>query len=111
MPQIKALTSIALAVTFLTTPLVAHAAQEDDELFVLTGSKASSHVTYDDYRKVRVCVDETSVSKPLRIQHGLGTNMVEPGSCYTFQSTEFRVSTRGLKSDEQLIGRAETVSE
>lgn len=112
MPHTRFLASLALGVTILAAPLAAHAAQDDDDqLFVLSGSKRSSHISYDTYQKVRVCVDEATVSRPLRIQHGLGTNMVQPGSCYTFQSTEFRVSADGLTSDEQIVGRAETVKD
>lgn len=111
MPYTKTLASAAFALSLLAIPLTAQAAQDDDSLFILDGTKSSSHISYPDYRKVRVCVDKESVSRPLRIQHGLGGNVVEPGNCYTFQSTEFRVSTRGLMSDQEIIGRVQTVEE
>lgn len=85
----------------------AHAAEADSDLFVLKSGVSAQTISYDDARKVRICLDDSKATRPLRVSHGLGSNVIEPGSCYTFESSEFRVSARGINADYQMVGRVQ----
>lgn len=87
----------------------AHAADAKSDLFILKPGASSQTVSYDQARKVRICLDKAAATRPLKVSHGLGTNVVEPGSCYTFESSEFRVSARGIKPEYQMVGRIENL--
>jgi len=100
--------SAALFVSFAGIG-AAHATEGKSELFVLKPGASSQKISYDAARKVRICLDSTAATRPLTVRHGLGTNVVEPGSCYTFESSEFRVSARGIMPEYQMVGRVEAL--
>ena len=99
--------SAALFVSFAGIG-TAHAV-ETDNLFVLKSGAASQRISYDEARKVRICLDDADNTRPLMVSHGLGSNVIKPGSCYSFESSEFRVSARGIKGEFQMVGRVENL--
>ena len=89
----------------------AFATEAKHPLFELSNGVASQTVSYDSARNVRICVDKASMSHSLKIETGLGTNVVAPGACYTFKSQEFRVSAKGFQGDVKIVGRVANIDE
>ena len=98
----------ALLVSFAAAAGVANAAESKSDLFVLSANSGGKTISYDNARKIRICVD-SGTDTSLKVEHGLGTNVVHPGDCYTFQTQEFRVSAKGLKPNYQIVGRVDTL--
>ena len=98
----------AFGLALVSVATISTAAQAD--VFVLGTSNSAQKISYDATRQVRICNDAGNATRTLKIEHGLGTNLVEPGSCYTFESAEFRVSAQGIKSDYQIVGRVQNAN-
>ena len=98
----------ALLVSFAAAAGTANAVENNSDLFVLTANSGGKTITYDNARKVRICVD-SNTNTSLKVEHGLGSNLVRPGDCYTFQTQEFRVSAKGMKPNYQIVGRVDTL--
>ena len=98
----------ALLVSFAAAAGTASAAESTSDLFVLSASSGGKTISYDNARKVRICVD-SNTDASLKVEHGLGSNLVRPGDCYTFQTQEFRVSAKGVKPNYQIVGRVDTL--
>ena len=89
----------------------ASATEAKSPLFELGGASYSQTVSYDSARDVRICVDKASMSHGLKIETGLGTNIVAPGDCYSFKSQEFRVSAKGFQRNVKIVGRVANIDE
>lgn len=72
--------------------------------FELNAANTAQTVSYDGTRTVHICVDKSTVRHAVKIESGASINIVAPGDCYTFKSSEYRVSTKGIDRDTTIVG-------